>query len=97
MSKINSEFIKSSINDTTCENRDGACIVGYLMSKIGTGPTVKEGGLCRAVLDKCQQVSYNSGNKKSTYNPYNDVIVNYIQRAMVNIKAAQSKIISEYI
>jgi hypothetical protein len=95
-SKINSEFIKSSINDTTCENRDGACIVGYLMSKIGTGPTVKEGGLCRAVLDKCQQVSYNSGNKKSTYNPYNDVIVNYIQRAMVNIKAAQSKIISEY-
>ncbi len=95
-SKINSEFIKSSINDTACENRDGACIVGYLMSKIGTGPTVKEGGLCRAVLDKCQQVSYNSGNKKSTYNPYNDVIVNYIQRAMVNIKAAQSKIISEY-
>lgn len=95
-SKINSEFIKASINDTTCDNRDGACIVGYLMSKIGTGATVKEGGLCRAVLDKCQQVSYNSGNKKSTYDPYNDVVVNYIQRAMVNIKAAQSKIISEY-
>ncbi len=95
-SKINSEFIKASVNDTTCDNRDGACIVGYLMSKIGTGPTIKEGGLCRAVLDKCQQVSYNTNNKKSVYNPYNDVIINYIQRAMVNIKAAQSKIISEY-
>lgn len=95
-SSINSEFIKTSINDTTCNNRDGACIVGYLMSKIGTGATVKEGGLCRAVLDKCQDVTYNTNNRKSIYNPYNDVVINYLQRAMVNIKASQAKIISEY-
>ena len=28
--------------------------------------------------------------------PYNEVVVNYIQRALVNIKAAQTQIISDY-
>ena len=94
--KINTDFIKNSIGDTTCSNHDGACVVNYLMTKIGMGATVKDGGLCRAVLDKCQDYTYTQSGKTSTYNPYNDVIVNYIQRAMVNIKSAQSKIISNY-
>lgn len=71
---------------------EGACIVHYLMEKIGMGETAKDGGLCRAVLDKCQRYTYNSG----TYNPYNDIVYNYIQRAMVNIRAAQTQIISDY-
>lgn len=54
---------------------------------------VTDGGLCRAVLDKCQRYTYDSNNK---YQPYNDVVVNYIQRAMVNIKSGQSKVISDY-
>ena len=94
--KINSDFIKASKSDTTCANHDGACIVNYLMQKIGTGATVKDGGLCRAVLDKCQYYTYEETGKKTTYKPYNEVVVGYIQRAMVNIKAAQSKIISDY-
>jgi len=96
-SNITEDFIKASSRDTTCPNGDGACIVNYLMSKIGTGQTIKDGGLCRAVLDKCQQFTY-SGNtaKTAKYEPYNDVVINYIQRAMVNIKAAQSRIISDY-
>lgn len=94
--KIDTDFIKNSIGDTTCANHDGACIVNYLMTKIGMGATVKDGGLCRAVLDKCQDYTYVANGKTSTYNPYNDVVVNYIQRAMVNIKSAQSKIISKY-
>lgn len=94
--KIDAKFIKQSIGDTTCENHDGACIVNYLMTKIGMGATAKDGGLCRAVLDKCQDRTYVQNGKVSTYDPYNDVVVNYIQRAMVNIKAAQTKIISDY-
>ena len=86
----------SVIMDDTCKdspNNDGTCVVKYLLNKIGTGATVKDGGLCRAVLDKCQQHTYNSNEK---YNPYNDVVVNYVQRAMVNIKSAQQNIISDY-
>lgn len=93
---INAEFIKTAMNDVNCANGDGACIVNYLMSKIGTGATVKDGGLCRAVLDKCQTFTYDVNGKTATYRPYNDIVVNYIQRAMVNIKAAQSKLISDY-
>ena len=93
---INAEFIKSSVSDTTCPNHDGGCIVGYLMKKIGTGQTVKDGGLCRAVLDKCQDFTYSKYGKNLNYDPYNEVVVHYIQRAMVNIKAAQSRIISDY-
>ena len=93
---INGDFIKNSNGNTTCPDHDGACIVNYLMQKIGTGATVKEGGLCRAVLDRCQDYTYVPSGKTSTYNPYNEVIINYIQRAMVNIKAAQARIISDY-
>lgn len=86
-----------TIDDATCKsanNNDGTCVVKYLLSKIGTGATVKDGGLCRAVLDKCQQYTYNLSGEK--YNPYNDVVVNYVQRAMVGIKSAQQQIISDY-
>lgn len=93
---ITGDFIKNSANDTTCSRGDGACIVSYLMKKIGTGRTIKDGGLCRAVLDRCQLYTYNENGKTSVYNPYNDVVINYIQRALINIKAAQSKIISNY-
>ena len=72
---------------------NGACIVSYLLKKIGTKQEVAEEGMCRAVLDKCQNYTY---DERGNYQPYNDVVVNYIQRAMVNIRAAQSQIISDY-
>lgn len=74
------------------DGNNGSCIVKYLLQKIGTGQKVTDGGLCRAVLDKCQAYTYSGDN----YQPYNDVVVNYVQRAMVNIKAAQQQIISDY-
>lgn len=103
-SLINAKNLKEDyamqISDELCsvhgENNtaggDGSCVVQYLLKKIGTGQKVTEEGLCRAVLDKCQNYTYNG----TEYKPYNDVVVNYIQRAMVNIRAAQRKIIAEY-
>lgn len=72
---------------------NGACVVKYLLQKIGTKQKITDEGLCRAVLDKCQSYTYDSNGN---YKPYNDVVVNYVQRAMVNIKAAQHQIISDY-
>lgn len=82
---------KSWIEQTGTDG-DGHSVADYLLTKIGTGATIRDGGLCRAVLDKCQQYSY----KNDKYEPYNDIVVNYIQRAMTNIHAAQSQIISDY-
>ncbi len=89
-----------SITPENCkESKPGAngkCIVKYLLTKIGTGQEVVENGLCRAVLEKCQSYTYESNAANAKYKPYNDIVVNYIQRAMVNIRAAQQNIISKY-
>ncbi len=107
---ITSEFLgtvydQQNINETACtdeaKNSDGsqstgnngACVVKYLLTKIGTKPRVTDEGLCRAVLEKCQYYTYDANQN---YKPYNDVVVNYIQRAMTNIRAAQQNIIHEY-
>ena len=78
---------------TKMGGNDGSCVAKYLMQKIGTKQNVTDEGLCRAVLDKCQRYTYGSDGK---YNAYNDIVVNYVQRAMTNIRAAQQEIISDY-
>ena len=83
---------KASSDDADGGN-DGSCVAKYLLQKIGTKQKVTDEGLCRAVLDKCQRYTYNADG---TYRPYNDVVVNYVQRAMTNIRAAQSQAISDY-
>ena len=97
---INSKYLGdtyggTTINETTCsvDKNDGSCVVKYLLTKIGTKAKVTDEGLCRAVLDKCQAYTY---DKNGNYQPYNDVVTNYVQRAMVNIRAAQRNIISDY-
>ena len=80
-------------DDKKMGGNDGSCIAKYLLQKIGTKQKVTDEGLCRAVLDKCQRYTYDADG---TYKPYNDVVVNYVQRAMVNIRAAQSQAISDY-
>ncbi len=101
---IKNAYEKTSIDEANCKQRkdgdttktdggDGSCNVKYLMQKIGTKQKATDEGLCRPVLDKCQYYTYDSNGN---YNPYNDIIINYIQRAMVNIRAAQHQIISDY-
>ena len=104
---IDKGFLQNSysmaINDNTCSaepadgndytGNNGACIASFLLKKIGTKQDVQDEGLCRAVLDKCRAYTYDD---RGNYLPYNDVVVNYTQRAMVNIQAAQRQIISDY-
>ena len=98
--KIDDTFLDTAYNLSldvdTCksdENKNGSCVAGYLLKKIGTKQSVTEEGLCRAVLDKCQRYTYDADGK---YKKYNDVIVHYVQRALVNIRASQHQIISDY-
>ena len=101
-SEIDDKFLQdahrmTSISADTCadtNNNDGRCVVNYLLKKIGTKQKVTDEGLCRAVLDKCQRYTYDNNN--NNYKPYNDVVLNYIQRALVNIRSAQQSIISDY-
>ena len=96
---INAKFLGEaypmSLDVDTCKGsgKNGSCVAAYLLKKIGTKQNVTEEGLCRAVLDKCQRYTYDTDGK---YKSYNDVIVHYVQRAMVNIRASQHQIISDY-
>lgn len=96
---IDGDFLQTAYGKDITESYCGAggkvghCNAKYLLQKIGTKQKVTDEGLCRAVLDKCQRYTYDDNGN---YIRFNDVVVNYIQRALVNIRAAQSKIISEY-
>ena len=104
---IDEDLLKASytmsITDDSCSKavaaggddvgNNGACIAGYLLKKIGTQQEITDEGMCRAVLDKCQAYTYDDNGN---YIAYNDIVINYIQRAMVNIQAAQRQIISDY-
>ncbi len=94
-SKLSSAY-GTTISNANCSGEnanDGRCIMKYLLSKIGTKADATAEGLCRPVLDKCRAYTYDT---RGNYLPYNDIVVNYIQRAMVNIKAAQYQIVADY-
>ncbi len=93
---LSNAYNSQKISDADCKKQgsnNGSCVAKYLLQKIGTKQVVTEEGLCRAVLDKCQRYTYEDSGK---YKSYNDVVVNYVQRAMVNINSAQQNIISDY-
>jgi len=75
------------------DGSDGRCVQKYLLDKIGTKQKATDEGLCRPVLDKCRAYTYDSNGN---YMAYNDIVVNYIQRAMTNIKSSQEQIIHDY-
>ena len=85
----------TQISDAKCSGdaNDGRCIMKYLLTKIGTKADATAEGLCRPVLDKCRAYTYND---RGTYQPFNDIVVNYVQRALVNIRAAQYQIVADY-
>ena len=93
---LQSAYGVASLTKETCTsegNNDGRCIIKHLLTKIGTRQKVTDEGLCRAVLDKCQMYTYDANGN---YKPFNDIVVNYVQRAMVNIYAGQQRAISDY-
>ncbi len=91
---LDPEFCAAEATDTEDDKggNDGRCIAKYLLQKIGTNEIATAEGLCRPVLDKCRAYTYDDDR----YIPYNDIVVNYVQRAMVNIRAQQQRIISDY-
>jgi len=94
--KLQQAYNMTSLDDPTCSGNnanDGRCVIKYLLSKIGTSADATAEGLCRPVLDKCRAYTYDD---RGAYKSYNDIVVNYVQRAMVNISAAQHQIVADY-
>lgn len=99
--KVDKEYLSKSYNisditDTVCaakQNNNGICVANKLLKLIGMGETDQDGGLCRHVLDQCQDVTY---DENGVYDPYNEVVVSYVRYAMSQIQEAQHKLVGNY-
>ena len=67
--------------------------IGYHDSSKNTTEGGRNFGMCMSVLNKCQDYTY---DKKRNYKPDNNVISEYLYRTMIQIRAAQDAILSEY-
>ena len=67
-------------------------LIPYLQYKIGYIKDNKTYGMCSSVLNKCQNYTYD----KKKYKHDNQVIREYLQRTLTQIKVTQDEIISSY-
>ncbi len=67
-------------------------IIDYLVYKIGYIEDGKPYGMCASVLNQCQDYTYDDKG----YTQQNRVIESYLERAMIQIKAAQDEILADY-
>ncbi|MBR1380056.1 MAG: hypothetical protein IJ560_00490 [Alphaproteobacteria bacterium] len=91
------DYITSTISKTANSITTPANMTEYLKSKIGyVDKDNKVQGMCASVLTKCQDYTYTGTGNSRKYNDSNDVIKNYLERVMVQIKAKQDDVISDY-
>ena len=94
-----SDYINATLagttGNTTYPDKVDTNMSKFLQYKIGyhNNSTGKNYGMCISVLNKCQNYTY---DKDRNYLPDNPVIAQYLYRTMVNIKAAQDTILSDY-
>lgn len=83
----------TKVGDFTSGNSNG--MSEYLQSKIGyhDDNTGKNVGMCISVLNQCQDYTY---TKEGKYNFNNQVISEYLQRTLVQIKAAQDEMLADH-
>ena len=88
-------YISASIMDKEADlTKPSDKMLVYLQSKIGYYDTDnnKSFGMCVGELNKCQKYSY----KDDEYQIDNQVVREYMQRTLVQIKAAQDEVLADY-
>lgn len=70
----------------------------FLQYKIGYYDKTanKNYGMCMSVLNKCQDITYTGETNDKTYNPANNVVREYLQRTLTQIKTMQDEIVADY-
>ena len=94
-SSITEGSLSAYITDTVPKTNpvdSGETMSQYLAYKIGYISDSKNYGMCSHVLNKCQDYTFTAGS----YVPDNRVVKEYLMRTMVQIKAAQDKILADY-
>ncbi len=89
------EYINDTLAGSSYPDKTDTNMSKFLQYKIGYNNS-KDGknyGMCMSVLNKCQNYTYDD---KRNYKPNNQVVSEYLYRTMIQIKAAQDEILSNY-
>lgn len=82
---------------TTAPTATSSDIIEYLRAKIGyVDKDGKNKGMCVSVLNKCQDLTYDSRKNGKNFIMNNNVVKEYLQRTLVQIKAQQDKVLADY-
>lgn len=92
-----SEYITTTVTDTSAE-LPSTSMSEFLQNKIGyhDDSDGKNYGMCMSILNKCQAVTYDGTGQNAEYNPQNNVIKEFLNRTLVQIKSAQDTILADY-
>ncbi len=88
------EYINETVTSNAAQSASDK-MSAYLQNKIGwhDSKNNKDYGMCMSVLNQCQKYTYDN---KGKYNPQNEVIKNFLQRALVQIKMSQDELLASY-
>jgi len=90
------EYIEATVTNVQPKTSDSS-MSKFLQYKIGYNDGIRNYGMCMSVLNKCQDITYDGTNSSDrVYNPANNVIKEYLQRTMTQIKARQDTILADY-
>lgn len=91
------DYIKETVTTTSAQSNSGN-MSKFLQYKIGyhNDSDGKNYGMCMSVLNKCQDVTYEGAGQNTKYVPTNNVIKEYLQRTLTQIKAKQDELLADY-
>ncbi len=90
-----SDYISTTVSDTAAKN-PSTNMSEFLQNKIGYNEDGKNYGMCISVLNQCQDYSYDGTGQNAKYNPTNNVIKEFLNRTLVQIKSSQDTILADY-
>ena len=92
-----SDYINQTVTDTSAKS-SSTNMSEFLQNKIGyhDDSDGKNYGMCMSVLNMCQDVTYKGSGQNAEYNPTNNVIKEFLNRTLVQIKSAQDTILADY-
>ncbi|HBP26573.1 MAG TPA: hypothetical protein DD611_01110 [Alphaproteobacteria bacterium] len=92
-----SEYIEKTVTETSAQ-KPSTSMSEFLQYKIGyhKDNDGKNYGMCMSVLNKCQDVTYTGSGQNAKYNATNNVIKEYLQRTLVQIKSKQDTVLANY-
>ena len=92
-----SDYITTTVTETSAQ-QTSTSMSEFLQNKIGyhDDDDGKNYGMCMAVLNRCQSVTYSGSGQNLKYEPTNNVIKEFLNRTLVQIKSSQDTILADY-